>query len=190
MRDSPKTLSQNSDCILALSEFLLEGMKRKHVEIDLDQDKGAPVAHLPSGLTLRSDYVSAQEEKDLMEFIDSKPWNLQLSRRTQHYGFEYAYSMSSVDHSKRLGDLPPLFVGVLKKIIDSGLINRESNQAIVNGPLPSLLYRISLHYVLEYLPGQGISKHIDKAPLFGDVVISLRRASLLPPCPASHRSVY
>jgi hypothetical protein len=46
------------------------------------------------GLTLINDFISPEEEQLLINLIDKSTWNLTLSRRTQHYGYEYSYTKS------------------------------------------------------------------------------------------------
>ena len=38
---------------------------------------------IPDGLVLVEDYITKEEEKQLIDYIDSQPWNTQIARRTQ-----------------------------------------------------------------------------------------------------------
>lgn len=109
---------------------------------------------LPKGLYMVNNFISSAEEKILLDFLDSQKWNNTLKRRTQHYGYEYDYTKVTLNAAERIPD----FLSPLLKRVSSYI---EADQIIVN----------------EYLPGQGISKHIDNKILFGDVVLSLSMGS-------------
>lgn len=40
-----------------------------------------------NGLTYIKDFITEDEELNLISFINSMEWNCELSRRTQHYGY-------------------------------------------------------------------------------------------------------
>lgn len=104
------------------------------------------------------DVISPEEEKLIVNWIDTKPWSNVLSRRTQHYGYLYDYKKKIPLY---LPDDPitgPL-LDISKNLSESSFLN--PNQCIVN----------------EYLQNQGIAPHIDSLN-FGPVVVSL---SLLSP---------
>lgn len=109
------------------------------------------------GAYLLLEALDSYNEYTLMEWIDSIPWNEDLSRRTQHYGYKYDYK-SRTALSKTQPLTGPLR-DIANKINEIGIMN--PNQCIIN----------------EYLHGQKISPHIDSLN-FGPIVISL---SLLEP---------
>ena len=43
------------------------------------------------GLQYIPDYISASQEKYLIDIIDSQDWLTDISRRVQHYGYKYDY---------------------------------------------------------------------------------------------------
>lgn len=94
-----------------------------------------------SGLDYISDYLSLQQSKDLLKQIDNKAWNTDLKRRVQHYGYKYNYKKQNIDISMKAESIPD-FLRVFENF----------DQVIVN----------------EYLPGQGISAHIDCIPCFAE----------------------
>lgn len=104
-------------------------------------------------LTIVEDYLSKNEEKELLEYIYSQPWSKVLSRRVQHYGYEYSYFPPY--GVKKTKEIPKLFLNYINKI------NPKFNQVIVN----------------EYLPGQGIGKHTDHKLFFNDMICSLSLGS-------------
>ena len=50
----------------------------------------------PPGLTYEEDCITPESEAKIVKYIDEQPWNTTLSRRTQHYGYEYDYKNTSV----------------------------------------------------------------------------------------------
>ncbi len=123
------------------------------------------VALLPDGLTLIPDFISAAEEKSLLEKIDSLPWSEELRRKTQQYGSVYKYARGGTVESSRPKKglpFPEIFTElVLKKFSESKVFSKEPkevfDQCIVN----------------EYLPGQGITPHTNDRNYFGETICSL-----------------
>ena len=108
-----------------------------------------------SGLTLIPNFISFDEEANLLELIDSFPWKLDLKRRVQHYGWIYNYRQANVSPTS---SIPECFDFIINKL--SQYFN--ANQLIIN----------------EYKPNQAISAHID-ANCFGPVLSSI---SLIDEC--------
>lgn len=113
------------------------------------------------GLQYIPDFITVEEERQLVQFIDAQPWNTDLRRRTQHYGYRYDYTKSTIDDP--LGPLPCSFDMLCDRLVQRGIFEDRPVQVIVN----------------EYEPGQGISPHIDKS-VFGPVVASLSLLSSVP----------
>jgi len=109
-------------------------------------------------------YVNDLKEdnmKNITEELDKLNWvklsNSQNSRMVQHYGYKYDYKTYNINVKC---EPMPGFLNLLKLLltdicIQLNIINNdyEFNQCIVN----------------NYLPGQGISKHID-VKKYGDVI--------------------
>lgn len=108
------------------------------------------------GLIYIRDFITKDEEKSLLEFINNQVWNKSLKRYTQHYGYEYNYKYKGL---KKAQDIPEEFVGIVQKV--QKYFNDEVEQIIVN----------------RYLPGEGIGKHTDDVRRFGDTVASLSLCS-------------
>ncbi len=107
------------------------------------------------GLQYIPDFITEEEEQSLISHIDQQPWLNDLKRRVQHYGYKYDYKARRVTPDSYLGSLP----NWLKDITDK--LPFQPDQAIVN----------------EYLPGQGISAHIDCEPCFDSTIASLSLGS-------------
>lgn len=114
----------------------------------------------PAGLHLYEEYISALDEARLLAAIDRQLWASDLSRRVQHYGYRYDYRARRVDPEMYLGPLPDWAAPLATRLVAERLMERP-NQLIVN----------------EYLPGQGITAHVDCLPCFGPVVASLSLGS-------------
>lgn len=115
------------------------------------------------GLSYVPDYLSPSEQTELLLIIDAQPWLTDLKRRVQHYGYRYDYKKRAIDSSMYLGALPDWAQRLAQRLHDDGHIAVVPDQLILN----------------EYLPGQGISPHVDCVPCFGDTILSL---SLGSPC--------
>ncbi len=118
---------------------------------------------LPEGAKYIPCFVSEKVQNQLIQEIDTRNWRHDLRRRVQHYGFRYDYRARSIDVSDQLGPLPNWLRPTAEELMQKGLFAEFPNQVIVN----------------EYLPGQGISAHVDCEPCFGDAIASL---SLLSGC--------
>jgi len=115
------------------------------------------VQSIPSieGLSYIPDFVADEEQGGFIENIDHALWLNDLKRRVQHYGYKYDYKARAVTADSYLGSLPDWLMPITQKL------PFEPDQAIVN----------------EYLPGQGISAHVDCVPCFSDTIASLSLGS-------------
>ena len=88
-------------------------------------------------------------------------WLTDLKRRVQHFGYKYDYKARNILPDSYLGELPHWLGDLQERLFTDGIFRQKPDQAIIN----------------EYLPGQGISAHIDCVPCFDDVVASLSLGS-------------
>jgi alkylated DNA repair dioxygenase AlkB len=114
-----------------------------------------------AGLSYIPDYLRADEQAGLLSIIDQQPWLTDLKRRVQHYGYRYDYKTRVLDTSMYLGGLPDWAMGLAEHLYLDGHIGRIPDQLIVN----------------EYLPGQGISAHVDCVPCFDDTILCISLGS-------------
>lgn len=110
-----------------------------------------------NGLLFKPDFLSLDEADVIVNHIDNEDWSTELSRRVQHYGYKYDYRSKHIDESMKVKELPEWAKYIGHKLLMEGLFQKEPDQVIIN----------------EYLPGQGISPHVDCVPCFGDVVASI-----------------
>jgi len=113
------------------------------------------------GLDYIPGYLAAEEQNRLLDIIDQQPWLADLRRRVQHYGYRYDSTRRSTNDSLFLGPLPGWAAVLAERLANDGWIAAQPDQLIVN----------------EYLPGQGISNHVDCVPCFGDTVLSISLGS-------------
>jgi len=129
-------------------------------QLNLFDDSLASQAELP-GLVLVQNFISEREELALLKDIDSEIWLDDLSRRVQHYGYRYDYRARKINNEMQLGKLPNWIVPIVDRLKQGEHFDDTADQVIVN----------------EYLPGQGISPHVDCEPCFDDTIASLSLGS-------------
>ncbi|WP_019577338.1 alpha-ketoglutarate-dependent dioxygenase AlkB [Curvibacter lanceolatus] len=111
----------------------------------------------PAGLEMLEDFISASQELELVEAIDSGDWSTELRRRVQHYGWRYDYKARGIAQKDYLGPLPSWAEELAQKLFDEGLFPEVPDQVIVN----------------NYDGPQGISKHIDCPDCFRGPVATI-----------------
>jgi alkylated DNA repair dioxygenase AlkB len=112
------------------------------------------------GFRFLPEFISVEEEAVLLKEIaamETDRWCNDLKRRTAHFGYKYNYE--SRNAAVKLGDLPDWQADVLTRL--ESVCKRRFNQLILN----------------EYLPGQGISKHVDSPKSFCDTITTLSLGS-------------
>lgn len=130
---------------------------------------GMGISELPAGARYIADFVSAEEERELVDLLDQGAWSSELKRRVQHFGYRYDYRARAVTSDSFLGPLPGWLAAIAERLVDQNCFAAVPDQVIAN----------------EYLPGQGISAHIDCVPCFDGVIASL---SLLSTCETMFRN--
>lgn len=118
---------------------------------------------MPRGLLYLPNFITDKQQEYIVNDLDHHEWSNELKRRVQHYGYKYDYTQKTIKESMKVEGLLDWMLVYGKKFRDSGYFHKFPDQAIVN----------------EYMPGQGIYKHIDCEPCFGEAIASL---SLLSPC--------
>ena len=154
----------NSQASVYGSSFPWKGknMKQKHgysERVDIAKySHGAP--EIP-GLSYFPEFISEDTAIDLLEAIGNNTWSNELRRRVQHYGYQYDYKARSILPESYLGPLPIWLEEFIAEHLVNSVLSARPDQVIVN----------------EYLPGQGISAHIDCVPCFDGTIASLSLAS-------------
>lgn len=118
---------------------------------------------LPPGLLMIENWLTKTEADDILAAVDGMPWMSDLSRRVQHYGWKYDYTLKDLNPDQYLGPIPSIFAEVVSRLASIPEFGARAEQIIVN----------------EYLPGQGIAAHTDRNT-FGPVVASVSLGSEWP----------
>jgi alkylated DNA repair dioxygenase AlkB len=113
------------------------------------------------GARYQGEFLSQWDETALLDVVDAHPWLPDLRRRVQHYGYRYNYRLRGVPPGAYLGPLPDWLSTIAAKLVASGFLCHEPDQAILN----------------EYEPGQGIHSHIDCVPCFGCEIATISLGS-------------
>ncbi len=116
-------------------------------------------AHVPSvlGLAYLPRFLSDSAQAALWDRIEGLPWRDDLERRVQHYGWRYDYRARTVARDMHIGPLPEWLRQIARRLYaETSVFDCEPDQAIVN----------------EYLPGQGIARHVDRQ-CFGPAVATI-----------------
>lgn len=95
----------------------------------------------PSGLVYAPDFLTFEEETEVVDWIDQQAWDHAYARRRQFYGQSYR-------DPSHYTPMPSLLQVFAKRLFVQGLTLVEANHILIN----------------EYLPGQGIAAHVDEMP--------------------------
>jgi alkylated DNA repair dioxygenase AlkB len=121
---------------------------------------GGILTSLPEGFRYIPDFVTADEERTLVDhlealaFKDIKMRGVVARRTAVHFGYDYGYDTWTI----RRTDPPPPFLATL----------RERSAALIGQPVDALAQVL----ILRYPPGAGIGWHRD-APMFGPAVVGI-----------------
>ncbi len=113
------------------------------------------------GLKITPNFITKKYELELIQNILKESWNTSLSRRTQHYGYTYNYRSREITKDDYLGAMPDWLDKLVDYLVENGKLDRRPDQIIIN----------------EYVPGQGISPHIDQPKIFDGHICSLSLGS-------------
>ncbi len=102
-------------------------------------------------------FIDNLKEKAIILHIDRQQWIAELKRRVQHYGYKYDYKARNITKELKLGSIPDWLAFYCNDLYQKGIFSKIPDQVIVN----------------EYLPGQGISQHIDCTSCFEEKIASL-----------------
>lgn len=98
------------------------------------------------GLFLYTDFIDEAKEEQLLNEIDNQTWIVDYLRRLQYYGYRNELD-KPYDLIKFPVAMPPLIEQLSHEIVDKGIVLLQPDQVIIN----------------EYVPGEGIKPHIDRA---------------------------
>lgn len=127
------------------------------------------MSEIHNSLTYIDNFITTEEELELVKFIDSNNWDSSLNRRTQQFGHKYNYKYSKTI-KEEIPKIPEILLNLFKKIYNNGLC--------INDPILELEFNNNnferLQIIInEYIPGQGISPHIDDPKQFGNWIVGI-----------------
>ena len=93
------------------------------------------------GLAYYADFVSSDEERELLEAANGEAWSTHWKRRTQYYGQRYGVTVDEGTYR----EIPLWSRVVMERLVSTSILAGLPTQMGVN----------------EYLPGQGIAPHVD-----------------------------
>ncbi|XP_068627775.1 alkylated DNA repair protein alkB homolog 8 [Battus philenor] len=117
----------------------------------------------PEGLQIIEDFISVDEEKDLIELFDWEEIDASLkNRQVRHFGYEFRYGSNDVDLSSPLPQKIPQECDILwTRLKKYGFAIDPPDQLTIN----------------KYAPGHGIPSHVDRHSPFGPMILSLSLGS-------------
>lgn len=126
-----------------------------------DIDPSLNQSEVIAGLSYLPNYITPEEERELINTIDNQPWLTDLKRCTQHYGYKYDYTARKIDSSLKIGEIPNWLDKYCDHLSKKGMFKEKPDQVIIN----------------EYVLGQGISAHVDCIPCFAEEIASISLGS-------------
>ncbi|KAF4555160.1 Hypothetical protein D9617_3g022320 [Elsinoe fawcettii] len=161
----------------SLDSFFLPSTKKHRLDTARAQN-GIKVEELketslrsPPGLSILKSFITPTEEKSLLSYLDAQKWRTDLSRRTMHFGGTFCLMPPK-------NATPEERKQIKQTIIEAPKMTAELN-FLVNRMVDAGLYsqdsRPEYCIVNEYLPGQGISSHVENFR-FAEPVCSLTLA--------------
>lgn len=112
----------------------------------------------PKGLIVLENFITKEEELELLKNIYENDWSDQLKRRVQQYGYKYSYTSRNLSNNDIADEIPEFMSPISDRL--KQYFGKLPEQLIIN----------------EYTPGQGINPHTD-ARVFGDPIISISLGS-------------
>ncbi|KAL3075481.1 hypothetical protein niasHS_011988 [Heterodera schachtii] len=123
----------------------------------------SPPAALPNGLKIVPDFISAQHESELEQFVAkclAERTNIQELKNRHVFHFGYVFNYSENNATDEAPQIPPIFDRIIDEIcskFDCQSADIRPNQITVN----------------VYEPGQGIPLHLDAHSAFEEPIYSL-----------------
>ena len=119
--------------------------------------------HKPAvdGLVIVKGFLNPLEQLELISHADMGSWSTELKRRVQHFGYRYNYKSRRVTQGEIAQPIPAWGRQNIQQVINAGISLQTFDQMIIN----------------EYMPGQGISSHIDCISCFANEIVSISLGS-------------
>lgn len=108
------------------------------------------------GMMLIENFLTEDEESQILEHLDKREWHHLNNRRVQHDGYEFIYGPNIINPNNKLGPLPDWLTPIQSRL--------EIITDTVNGAGAGL----DQLTVNDYKPGDGIPPHIDATSPFDE----------------------
>ena len=131
----------------------------RHLNYSIPDDPELHPVPAVKGLHIINRFLPKDAEQAVIRRVDAdaEAWRSDLRRRVQHHGWRYDYKARAITPDMYLGQLPDYLQELAQRLYDeTNLFPQTPTQVIIN----------------EYLPGQGISSHIDHKG-FGPAIATL-----------------
>ena len=114
--------------------------------------------HNIKGLYILNNFITNDEESNILNYIYQNIWDDTIKRRTQHYGLKFEYKYRKIEDESSVNNFPKWLSELVNKLRENEhLKDFNPNQCTIN----------------EYTPGAGIAPHIDTHSCFSDTIVSL-----------------
>jgi alkylated DNA repair dioxygenase AlkB len=123
----------------------------------VEESRSEAIVEIP-GFALRQDYVTAEEERELLAQIEQGAWETDWRRRIQQYGLGYPGEHGT--KAAWLRDFPEWLVPLATRVAEDAAFERFPENCVIN----------------EYVPPLGIGPHRDYGA-FGDKIACVSLAS-------------
>eukprot|EP01095_Lingulamoeba_sp_RSL-Kostka_P000854 TRINITY_DN1112_c0_g1_i1.p1 TRINITY_DN1112_c0_g1~~TRINITY_DN1112_c0_g1_i1.p1 ORF type:complete len:247 (+),score=85.60 TRINITY_DN1112_c0_g1_i1:147-887(+) len=119
------------------------------------------------GLEYYPDFITEEEEQQILDMLDSRKWYQEIVRRQQHYGYMYYHTRHNLPllqpkdqpEETELSGTMEDFDWLVERFDKLNIFPEDHpiNQCLVN----------------EYIGNQGICGHVDNPACFGDVIAAI-----------------
>ena len=103
------------------------------------------VLDLPKGLQIIEDFITENEEQDLLKSFNWQNDQILKNRQVRHYGKEFVYGSNMIadENDAKIEPFPESWTPLIQKSLDQGFQKRWPDQCTVNRYLPGKLFSVS-----------------------------------------------
>ena len=120
------------------------------------------INELPKGLKIIEEFITPDEEIDLLKSFNWEEKTILKNRQVRHFGKEFVYGSNMIaENDSKIKPFPETWTTLIQRSINQEYQQRWPDQCTVN----------------RYLPGQGIPPHVDNHNCCDDTILSLSLGS-------------
>ena len=96
------------------------------------------VHELPKGLQIIEDFITENEEQDLLKSFNWQNDQILKNRQVRHYGKEFVYGSNMIadENDAKIEPFPESWMPLIQRSLDQGFQKRWPDQCTVNRYLP------------------------------------------------------